>query len=145
LHGEIWGELGTNQGQGKASEWAIVLQVQDVWLTVGPAWVEHPLLLSVSWVPASRKACPGEKVSGGGKDLRNKWMSLVPVASKILLLLAPNKYSLPPTIDLFAGLNFSEQPAGSPLILLFIQLVKQYFFSQNQPISAEILPAERLR
>jgi hypothetical protein len=49
------------------------------------------------------------------------------------------------TKDLFAGLNFSDQPAGSPLILLFIQPAKQCFLSQNQPVSAEILPAERLR
>jgi hypothetical protein len=47
-------------------------------------------------------------------------------------------------MDLFAGLNFSDQPAGSPLILLFIQPAKQCFLSQNQPVSAEILPAERL-
>jgi hypothetical protein len=39
---------------------------------------------------------------------------------------------------------FSDQPAGCPLILLFIEPAKQCFLSQNQPVSAEILPAERL-
>jgi hypothetical protein len=41
-----------------------VLRPQGLWLTVGPDRVEHPLLLSVSWAPASRKAPLGKRSCG---------------------------------------------------------------------------------
>jgi hypothetical protein len=49
-----------------------------------------------------------------------------------------------PIFDPFAGLNFSDQPAGSPRISLFIKPAKHYFLSQNQPVSVKILSAERV-
>jgi hypothetical protein len=75
-----------------------------------------------------------------GPDL-DHWRCLIapcPVWSPSLV----SSHHLP--FDLFAGMKFSDQPAGCPLILLFIEPAKQCFLSQNQPVSAKIVPAEHL-
>ena len=43
----------------------------------------------------------------------------------------------------FAGLVPANQPAGSPLEIEPVSAVIVFFFHNNQPVSAKILPAER--